>query len=119
MVTPGLIDAHTVVGLAGYLNQPHDQEQVEASAPIQPELRAMDAYNPEERLVAWVRGYGITTLHTGHGPQALVSGQTMIVKTAGRDVDAATVRAHRHDRGHRGRSREGARKASPRGRGPR
>src|SRR5215204_1093661 len=23
VVTPGLIDAHTVVGLAGYLNQPH------------------------------------------------------------------------------------------------
>jgi len=91
VVTPGLIDAHTVVGLAGYLNQPHDQEQVEASAPIQPELRAVDAYDPEERLVSYVRSYGITTLHTGHGPQALVSGQTMIVKTAGRDLDAATV----------------------------
>jgi imidazolonepropionase-like amidohydrolase len=91
VVTPGLVDAHTVVGLAGYLNQPHDQEQVETSAPIQPELRAVDAYDPEERLVSYVRGYGITTLHTGHGPQALVSGQTMIVKTAGRDVDAATL----------------------------
>jgi imidazolonepropionase-like amidohydrolase len=91
VVTPGLIDAHTVVGLAGYLNQPHDQEQVEASAPIQPELRAVDAYDPEERLVAYLRGYGITTLHTGHGPQGLVSGQTMIVKTTGRDADAATV----------------------------
>ena len=25
VVTPGLIDAHTVVGLSGYLNQTHDQ----------------------------------------------------------------------------------------------
>ncbi|HNQ15567.1 MAG TPA: hypothetical protein PKM58_08390, partial [Pyrinomonadaceae bacterium] len=25
VVTPGLIDAHTVIGLNGYLNQPHDQ----------------------------------------------------------------------------------------------
>jgi imidazolonepropionase-like amidohydrolase len=91
VVTPGLIDAHTVVGLAGYLNQPQDQDQLEPSAPIQPELRAIDAYNPEERLVGWLRGFGVTTIHTGHGPGALVSGQTMIAKTRGKDVDAAVV----------------------------
>src|SRR5689334_9144897 len=49
VVTPGLIDAHTVVGLAGYLNQPHDQMQLETSAPLQPELRAYDGYNSRER----------------------------------------------------------------------
>jgi imidazolonepropionase-like amidohydrolase len=81
VVTPGLIDAHTVVGLAGYLNQPHDQMQLETSAPLQPELRAIDAYNSRERLVEWLRNFGITTIHTGHGPGALISGQTMIVKT--------------------------------------
>jgi imidazolonepropionase-like amidohydrolase len=81
VVTPGLIDAHTVVGLAGYQNQPHDQMQLETSAPMQPELRAIDAYNSRERLVEWLRNFGITTIHTGHGPGALISGQTMIVKT--------------------------------------
>lgn len=91
VVTPGLVDAHTVVGLAGYLNQPHDQDQVERSAPIQPELRAIDAYNPREALVEWVRGFGVTTIHTGHGPGVLVSGQTMIVKTVGNDVDEAVI----------------------------
>ena len=83
VVTPGLIDAHCVIGLAGYLNQDHDQDQLDATEPIQPELRAIDAYNPRERLVEWVRGFGVTTLHTGHAPAALVSGQTMVVKTAG------------------------------------
>lgn len=83
VVTPGLIDAHCVVGLAGYLNQDHDQDQLDATEPVQPELRAVDAYNPRERLVEWVRGFGVTTLHTGHAPGALVSGQTMVVKTAG------------------------------------
>jgi len=91
VVTPGLIDAHSVVGLAGYLNQTQDQDQLEPSAPIQPELRAIDAYNPEERLVGWLRGFGVTTIHTGHGPGALVSGQTMIAKTRGKDVDAAVI----------------------------
>lgn len=81
VVTPGLIDAHTVVGLAGHLNQPHDQMQLETSAPVQPELRALDGYNARERLVEWLRNFGVTTIHTGHGPGALISGQTMIVKT--------------------------------------
>ena len=91
VVTPGLIDAHTVVGLAGYMNQAHDQDQLERSNAVQPELRAIDAYNAEEALVDWVRGFGVTTLHTGHGPGALMSGQTMIVKTRGRTVEEAMV----------------------------
>jgi imidazolonepropionase-like amidohydrolase len=91
VVTPGLIDAHTVVGLAGYLNQPHDQDQLERSDAIQPSLRAVDAYNAREELVDWLRQFGVTTMHTGHGPGALVSGQTMIVKTRGSTVDEAVV----------------------------
>ena len=92
VVTPGLIDAYTVVGLSGYLNQAHDQDQLERSKPIQPELRAVDAYDAREPLIAYLRGYGITTLHTGHGPGILVSGQTMIVKTVGDTVEEALVR---------------------------
>jgi imidazolonepropionase-like amidohydrolase len=91
VVTPGLIDAHTVIGLNGYLNQPHDQMALEGSASIQPELRATDAYNAEEKLIEWVRGFGVTTIHTGHQPSALISGQTMIAKTWGRNVDEATI----------------------------
>jgi imidazolonepropionase-like amidohydrolase len=90
VVTPGLVDAHSVVGLAGYLNQPHDQMQLDTSSAIQPELRATDGYNPRETLVEWLRVHGITTLHTGHAPGALVPGQTMVVKTRG-DVVGDTV----------------------------
>ena len=95
VVTPGLVDAHSVVGLSGALNsnagQVRDQDQLDTSAPIQPELRAIDAYDATETLVEWVRSYGVTTLHTGHGPGALISGQTMIVKPRGRNVDEAVV----------------------------
>ncbi len=91
VVTPGLIDAHTVIGLNGYLNQPHDQMALEGSNSIQPELRATDAYNAEEKLIEWVRSFGVTTIHTGHQPSALISGQTMIAKTVGKNVDEATV----------------------------
>jgi imidazolonepropionase-like amidohydrolase len=91
VVTPGLIDAHSVVGLSGYLNQPQDQDQVERSAPIQPELRALDAYDPKELLIGYLRSFGVTTLHTGHGPGILVSGQTMIVKTTGETPEQAAL----------------------------
>jgi imidazolonepropionase-like amidohydrolase len=91
VVTPGLIDAHSVVGLNGYLNQPHDQMALDAASPMQPELRAIDAYNAEERLIEWLRGFGVTTIHTGHQPSALISGQTMVAKTVGKSVDEATI----------------------------
>lgn len=91
VVTPGLIDAHSTVGVAGVMNQPQDQMQVETSSPIQPELRAIDAYNTEDILVGWIRSLGVTTVNTGHAPAALVSGQTMIVKTTGETVEEAAI----------------------------
>lgn len=98
VVTPGFIDARTVIGLTGVLNQPHDQDQLDLTAAIQPELRALDAYNPKDELVRWVRNFGVTTLHTGHAPGALISGQTFIVKTVGESadddlIDAETMQA--------------------------
>jgi imidazolonepropionase-like amidohydrolase len=92
VVTPGLVDAHTAVGLTGWLNQEQDQDQLDKGDPMQPELRAIDSYNPRERLVEWLRGFGITTIHTGHAPGALVSGQTMVVKTVGDTVEAAALK---------------------------
>lgn len=91
VVTPGLIDARATVGLSGLLNQPHDQDMLERSAAVQPELRALDAYNAQDPLVAWVRGFGVTTVNTGHAPGTLVSGQTMIVKTLGRESDEDVI----------------------------
>src|SRR5690606_8090720 len=64
-----------------------------SSAPIQPQLRAIDAYNPRETLVTWLREHGVTTVHTGHGTGALVSGQTLIAKTWGNSAEAATIHA--------------------------
>ncbi|MCH8556891.1 MAG: amidohydrolase family protein [Balneolia bacterium] len=91
VVTPGIIDTRSVVGLSGIFNVPHDQDQLETSNPFQPDLRAIDAYNAREDLVVWLRNLGITTVHTGHGPGALASGQTMIAKTFGNTVEEAVI----------------------------
>lgn len=91
VLTPGLVDARTLVGISGVLNTSADQDQLEKSSPIQPELRAIDAYNPYEKLVTTAREFGVTTIHTGHGIGALVSGQTMIAKTKPGNVEHVTI----------------------------
>ncbi len=91
VVTPGLIDAHSTVGVSGVLNQKQDQDQLDKSGPMQPELRAVDSYNSLDPLVEYVRNLGVTTLHTGHGPGSLISGQTSILKTAPQNLEKSLL----------------------------
>ncbi len=93
VAVPGLVDAHATAGFSGLLNQFHDQEQVERSAPMQPELRAIDGYNGRDPLVEWLRDRGVTTIHTGHGPGVLVAGETLVAKTFGSEVDPSVIKA--------------------------
>lgn len=89
--TPGLIDARTSVGLAGILGIQHDSDEIDRADPIQASLRSLDAYNAREDLVAWQRDLGVTTVHTGPAPAALVSGQSLIAQTRGNTVDEARL----------------------------
>lgn len=91
VVTPGLIDARSTAGLTGMLNVPHDQDMLDHAASVQPALRALDAYNPQDELVAYLRSLGVTALHTGFAPGPPLSGQTMIVKTRGATADEAAL----------------------------
>ncbi len=89
VATPGLVDVRSTIGLTGMYNVEADQDQFDTAAPIQPQLRAIDAYNPRERLVAYARSFGVTTIHTGHAPGELITGQTLIAKTRGGTVEEA------------------------------
>jgi len=94
VVVPGLVDGRSTVGLTGIFNNSReDQDQLESSAPFQPELRALDAYNSRDPLVAFLRGLGVTTVHTGHAPGELITGQTIVVKTAEAGVADVLVKS--------------------------
>ena len=54
-VTPGFIDANTVVGLSGMLNTPADQDQDETTDPNQADCRVLDGFNPNEPHVQFIR----------------------------------------------------------------
>lgn len=92
VATPGLVDAHTSVGLAGAQNVPAVNDQDEATDPRQAELRALDAFNPDDPLLRWVLEHGVTVVQSGPGPVNPIAGQAGIFRTHGRSADAMVVR---------------------------
>jgi imidazolonepropionase-like amidohydrolase len=92
VVTPGLIDAHTVVGLSGATNTGADQDQDEISDPNQAELRVLDGFNPSEPLLEYACRQGVTVVHAVPGRANVIAGQTGIFRTHGRTADAMTLR---------------------------
>jgi len=91
-ITPGFIDAHSVVGLAGWYNVLADQDQDETTAPNQAELRAIDGFNPSEPLLAYLLQHGVTVIQAGPGRSNPIGGQAGIFKTHGSTVEAMTIR---------------------------
>ena len=91
VVTPGLVDGLSVVGLSGVLNRDPDQDHEEPGLAVAPELRALDAYDPYEPLVGWLRGFGVTTVQTGPSPGAPVGGRTLIAHTLSAPADAVAM----------------------------
>jgi imidazolonepropionase-like amidohydrolase len=93
-VMPGLIDAMTYFGIDA-------QDLAEASDPITPELRIIDAYDPTGmgfasgagplRATELLTG-GVTAQYVGPGDATVVSGQGAIVKTAGQSLADITVK---------------------------
>ncbi len=92
VVTPGLIDAHTTVGLSGGANVAADQDQDEKSDPNQADLRVLDGFNPDEGLLEFIRREGVTTIHAVPGRANVIAGQSGIFRTSGRTAESMTLR---------------------------
>jgi len=92
VVTPGLIDAHSVCGISGAANVPADQDQDEMSDPNQADLRVLDSFNPTEPLLQFLRDNGVTVVHAVPGRSNIIAGQTGIFRTHGRTIEESTLR---------------------------
>jgi imidazolonepropionase-like amidohydrolase len=93
VVTPGLIDSHSVVPISGELNIPADQEQDEHSDPNQADLRVLDSFNPNEPLLRFLREQGVTIIHAVPGRVNVIAGQSGIFRTSGRTAEQMMLRA--------------------------
>ncbi len=71
VIMPGLIDTHSHIG---------GVPTGEPSAPIQPELRVMDAFDVRDPTVQKAQAGGITTANVMSGSGLLCSGQTVYLK---------------------------------------
>jgi imidazolonepropionase-like amidohydrolase len=92
VVTPGLIDAHSCIGLTGAFNVPADQDQDEASDPNQADLRALDGFNPDEPLMEHLRQNGVTVIHAVPGRVNVIAGQTGVFRTHGHTATAMALK---------------------------
>lgn len=83
VVTPGLIDTHSVAGLAGIHNVPADRDSDEVTGPNQAGLRAVDGFNPSEPLLRWLLAHGVTVVQSGPGEANPIGGLAGVFKTNG------------------------------------
>ena len=90
-VTPGLIDAHTHLGLKGDSLGEFYSEHNEKNSKISPHLRAIDAINPQDRTLYEGINAGITTCAGGPGSANIIGGQFACIKTYGDVIDNMVV----------------------------
>lgn len=116
VVIPGMIDAHTHLGLTqdGVGAMHSDEDEVDD--PIVPHLRALDAINPEDIAFKDALRGGVTTVGVMPGSHNVICGQPAAVKVVGTTVEEMVVRAPVGMKiafGERPKNAYGSRKKSP------
>ena len=91
-VFPGFVDAHTHLGIWEEGVGRAFLDGNEATDPITPHVRALDAINPRDQGLADARSAGVTTACVTPGSANAICGQVVIIKTAGEVVDRMVVR---------------------------
>lgn len=91
IVTPGLVDIHTHVGLWGETTGDTGDGN-EASNPFTPVMVGLDSINPEHISFLDARSGGVTTVQTGPGSGNPIGGIWSVIKTAGKTVDEMILR---------------------------
>ncbi len=92
IVIPGLVDAHTHLGIDEEGLGWEGDDYNEATDPITPHLRAIDGINPQDSGLTDARRHGITTVMSCPGSSNVLGGETVVIKTQGDVVDEMVVK---------------------------
>ena len=91
-VTPGLIDAHSHMGMWEEAIGFEGDDGNEITDPITPNLRAIDAVYPFDTQFETARNGGVTAVVTGPGSANVVGGKFVAIKTVGKCVDDMVIK---------------------------
>ncbi|MBQ4145401.1 MAG: amidohydrolase [Clostridia bacterium] len=92
LVTPGLIDAHSHIGMWEDSINFEGDDGNEDTDPASPQLRAIDGVNPQDRAFDEAVSAGVTTVVTGPGSANPLGGQLLAMKTYGICVDDMVIK---------------------------
>ena len=93
LVTPGLIDAHTHIGVEEEAVRWEGSDCNEMSDPVTPQMRAIDGINPRDEAFAHALAGGVTLAVTGPGSANVVGGTFAAIKLHGDCVDDMIVKS--------------------------
>jgi len=93
IITPGLFDAYTQIGLKEISQEESTVDVSEKSDPITPEVRSIDAFNSQSELIPVTRIEGVTTILSAPTTDNVIAGQSAILELAGENVNEMTIKA--------------------------
>lgn len=89
---PGFIDAHSHLGMVEDGLTFEGDDVNEATDPITPNLKAIDAINPMDRCFSEAIESGVTAVVTGPGSSNPIAGQMIAIKTYGTRIDDMVIK---------------------------
>lgn len=92
-IFPGLIDAHTHIGISEEGLRWEGEDCNESTGPVTPDMRVLDGINPFDTAIPKARKAGVTTVGVAPGSANVIGGQIAAVKLWGDSVEEMTLKA--------------------------
>ncbi len=93
VVMPGIFDAGDKLGTVEIPLERVTVDDTEYTDPLQPQLRVLDALNPESENILVARAAGITNALSTPADGNLIGGQSAVIRLNGDTVDAMVVKS--------------------------
>lgn len=92
VLMPGIIDAHTHIGMCEDSLNFEGEDTNEDTDPATPQLSAVDAINPLDRCFDDALSAGVTSVVTGPGSANPIGGRLVAMKTYGKRIDKMIIK---------------------------
>ena len=92
LTTPGLIEAHSHLGIHEAVLDWQGRDVNERTDPITPHMSAIDGINPSDEYIGMAIKYGVTTACINTGSSNVVGGSSVAIKLHGNCIDKMIIK---------------------------